>query len=66
MEEWKSICPFSKLQKHEAMHHFTDFDLLCLGSSQLHHPSMTSSNLERIHVLAFDPLDSYTAIWDKR
>lgn len=52
MEEWKSICTFSKLQRREAMHHFTDFDLLCLGSSELHYPSMTSCNLERPCFLA--------------
>lgn len=52
MEEWKSICTFSKLQKCEAMHHLTDFDLLCLDSSELHYPSMTSSSLGRLCFLA--------------
>lgn len=52
MEEQKSVCTFSKLQKREAMHHFTGFDLLCLGSWELHHPSMMSSNLERLCFLA--------------
>lgn len=66
MEEWKSVCTFSKLQKHEAMHHFTNFDLLCLGSSELHYPSMTSYNLERTRFLASDASNSSTAIWDKR
>lgn len=55
MEEWKSTCTFSKLQKREAMHHFTDFDLLCLGSSELHYPSMTSSSLGRPCFLASEP-----------
>lgn len=52
---------FSKLQKHEAMHHFTGFDLLCLGSSELHYPSMTSHNLERTWFFACDALGSWTA-----
>lgn len=62
MEEWKSIGTFLKLQKHEAMHHFTDFDLLCLDSYELHYSSMNSYNLERVCLLASDSLKSKATI----